>query len=1619
MPITSSQLHDAVKSIIANDPTGLTAVWSPMRPTIDIIFVHGLGGTSGRTWCCDKDHGTFWPSWLHEEPELRNARVHAFGYSANIAGPSNSSGIFDFARDLLFKMKYEYVNYERGPPIGSVPIIFVAHSMGGLVIKMAFTTARNDDDYRDMIAQVKAMVFLSTPHRGCTDAKYLDTLLRTFNLSHDYIKELSASGPMLQQINHEFSNTCRDLKLFSIYETAKTFKAGVGAYVSTVVAAVQLSTDIVKIVSKNSGVTDLFNEARCSMAVDHHMICKFRHREEQGYKYVRNILIDLTMPLLRHEVADTDPSDDEDSQMQQLSGALSVNENDLADDFDWFRNAAKPGTCRWIEKREWFKNWLRPNVDGPRILWISGPPAAGKSVLAATTVDKIRGLYGRESCQYHNLSFADRNKRSASYLLRSMAYQIAHSKPLFRKKLLQFSEQHRASFRDMSPSILWGKVFLGLLFHLMPERPLYWVIDGLDESDSIPMIFECLKKIESDSLTLKVFLVSRPTADINTRVRSLQPSAFYVHHISHMDTKDDIRAYVSDLVPSIVPGSQSDHDNIIAKILSKASGNFFWVALVLKALEKNWYRRSDIDRVIEEFHSDMTPIYGRMMQKLDEQEDKDRKMASLIITWATFSFRPLSISELRKALETEFRDLTILEDIVRHVCAGFVQVHGSKVGLIHETAKHFLIHEAAQYKIQMVPGKGHEHLAIACLQHLSSKRGRQWRTVLKNIQDEYGLDRSNFGGNPSTIDRSYPFLVYAAQSWAYHLSMARTEGSTLQEMLFDFLKKDALTWINTIALLGDLTTLLRSAKYLKTFVKRQEKTLGDTNSVQLRPDDPYESKAWAMDLSRIVGKFGSILLSSPSSIYKIIPPFCPQSSMVKKYYEKPQNAFSVTGLSNPDWDDCRARRLVDPVESASRVLATVDVFVALVPSAHTLIIWHAETCEELRRISHEEYLREMAITKTGDLICTAGVITISVWDIASGTLLATVPITRDTHLIGLAFRARDEEILLGYQDHTVICYNWRRHDKVFEFRARSEGDIFGGVNIMKFSPDGTQVAIGSKGVPIEIWDLRRRSRAYRYMTEEDNARVENHNLVFPEAVEWHPDGGRVYLLYHNLRLVDWNPTFEEQKEYQVAAKNMVCSPCGRFLLTSDSRGAIRIFSLPDYVSERDQRIRLIYHLEYDGFVRDLTFHPDSQRFYDLRGTICNVWQPEALVQAEEPGTDDDGSSNADSMMSSGPAEAFQEDYSLVTAVAGGPRDFGFCCGREDGTLSIHDMKAANRLRSLPGHNADAAIVALHWSRSGNWIGSADDSGHILIRKIQIPSPKNPNLLIWKASDFHVNDGVLQLLISPDDKFLLVSSSSSVQLFDVKNKNVCQSHKLALQRQARWAQHPSNSDRVIRICSDRVHVFEWEELRLLQPVDGLHFSREHETEGTKLSETELVQKVFRDISFRSLAAPSKDFPDSMPEVTSIIQSRDRHVIIFETILPHVPGHGRHRRKRLELFRTAALDEYDSIHSRRGSSASSESSKDPETSIALEDLSTVSQSVFKLVGTYQNEIVFFNDQHWLCSWEIDTKPHTHRKHFALPQDWLNDETLRLTSMTQSGTLLCPRNGEVAIIKGGIKP
>jgi len=82
-----------------------------------------------------------------------------------------------------------------------------------------------------MMSHVKAIAFLSTPHRGGNGAERLSQILQIFNMSKDYIKELASNSAFLQNINDDFTNMCQDLRLFSFYETLKTFSGTGNSYV--------------------------------------------------------------------------------------------------------------------------------------------------------------------------------------------------------------------------------------------------------------------------------------------------------------------------------------------------------------------------------------------------------------------------------------------------------------------------------------------------------------------------------------------------------------------------------------------------------------------------------------------------------------------------------------------------------------------------------------------------------------------------------------------------------------------------------------------------------------------------------------------------------------------------------------------------------------------------------------------------------------------------------------------------------------------------------------------------------------------------------------------------------------------------------------------------------------------------------------------------------------------------------------------------------------------------------------------------------------------------------------------------------------------------------------------
>lgn len=112
------------------DPLGLTAIYTPpSTPSVDIIFVHGLGGSSRFTWCKNHDLDLFWPlKWLPLEEDVSSARIFTFGYDSLFKSQQRTgvNRIENFARTLLYHMRNPPKDVESLLPLGKVRLMFQA-----------------------------------------------------------------------------------------------------------------------------------------------------------------------------------------------------------------------------------------------------------------------------------------------------------------------------------------------------------------------------------------------------------------------------------------------------------------------------------------------------------------------------------------------------------------------------------------------------------------------------------------------------------------------------------------------------------------------------------------------------------------------------------------------------------------------------------------------------------------------------------------------------------------------------------------------------------------------------------------------------------------------------------------------------------------------------------------------------------------------------------------------------------------------------------------------------------------------------------------------------------------------------------------------------------------------------------------------------------------------------------------------------------------------------------------------------------------------------------------------------------------------------------------------------
>lgn len=163
----------------------------------------------------DREH-TYWPRHLIPTT-LPTARVLVYGYDTNVrhslGAPISKSTVYDIALDFLKSLETE----RRLQP--TRPLVFIAHSLGGIVVKEALRRSHGFENYHTHLRQIyestAAVIFFGTPHGGADPRGLLQHIAERvvraagFTVNEQVVNTLLPTSERLRELRDEFAPMAR------------------------------------------------------------------------------------------------------------------------------------------------------------------------------------------------------------------------------------------------------------------------------------------------------------------------------------------------------------------------------------------------------------------------------------------------------------------------------------------------------------------------------------------------------------------------------------------------------------------------------------------------------------------------------------------------------------------------------------------------------------------------------------------------------------------------------------------------------------------------------------------------------------------------------------------------------------------------------------------------------------------------------------------------------------------------------------------------------------------------------------------------------------------------------------------------------------------------------------------------------------------------------------------------------------------------------------------------------------------------------------------------------------------------------------------------------------------
>jgi ankyrin repeat protein len=461
-----------------------------------------------------------------------------------------------------------------------------------------------------------------------------------------------------------------------------------------------------------------------------------------------------------------------------------------------------PGTCEWFVGHRLFRDWLEGVEGKSKALSVSADPGCGKWVLAKHLVDDVLATTETRTTCYFFFKDDFEDQKSAINALCCILHQLFTQKPAL------FSEAIHARLEAEGPNLslsfrdLWDMLVEAADHEEAGE--ILCILDALDEckSEDCSRLINALLDLQhtKKAPNLRFLLTSRPYGTIRRSFQLPDAPDLAVIHLSGENEAEieQISKEIDVFIKARVQGigarlmlDEQQKDLLLHGLLGVPHRTYLWVYLTLNLIESDEnIKKGKIRQALSQLPMSVDGAYEKVLSA-SRDPDEARKALNIIVA----AERPLTLGEMNFALALRpshhsYEDVDLASDEsfrerLRDICGLFVTVIESRIYLLHQSAREFLVNTGIGHTPPQDRGergekreqkRGEERLEKNDVPNLRWKHSLQpseshrilGEICLWNLQFPE-LHNDPISGRCTHI-KEFKLLEYSAFYWAVHLT---------------------------------------------------------------------------------------------------------------------------------------------------------------------------------------------------------------------------------------------------------------------------------------------------------------------------------------------------------------------------------------------------------------------------------------------------------------------------------------------------------------------------------------------------------------------------------------------------------------------------------------------------------------------------------------------------------------------------------------------------------------------------------------------------------------------------------------------------------------------------------